>query len=118
MPDISKIYICFDGDRIGEKIQFFFMNNDIEAAREFGSRFDNIVAHIVHSMAKFDIECVFRGGDSLVFFSEKEVNAENIIHVFGDVTFSVGIGHTLELASLSLVKAKALGRAQLVRNSW
>ncbi len=111
----TEYFFCFDADRIGEQIELFFMSDDIGAARLFSEKVDHAMDKVSENMESLGARCVFRGGDSLVFHSPTDINENQICHVFEDITFSVGIGGTVQAASLSLFKAKALGRCQIER---
>jgi hypothetical protein len=116
--DISTrngIYVCFDGDRIGEVIQLHLMSNDLQGAQCLSRRVESYVDEIVANMKSQGAALVFRGGDSLIFHTTSEVIETNILHIFPDLTFSVGIGASIEKATIGLFKAKATGRAKIVR---
>lgn len=108
-------FFCFDGDRIGEQIELFFMSDDIGAAHLFSEKVERAMDGISQHMECLGARCVFRGGDSLVFHSPADIEEKEICHVFEDISFSVGIGRSVQAAFLSLFKAKALGRSQIER---
>lgn len=114
-PKFLGYYFCFDGDKIGEKIEFYFMSDDIVAARLFSEKVERAMEVIAQQMVHLGARCLFRGGDSLVFHSPTDIDQRTICHVFEDISFSVGIGNSVQAASLSLFKAKALRRSQIRR---
>lgn len=108
-------YICFDGDRIGEVMKLHLVSNDLQSANNLSKRLDSRANEIVAALATQGATLVFRGGDSLIFHSPNGITDANIPHVFSDLTFSVGIGASVEQAAIALFKAKAMGRARIVR---
>lgn len=114
---ISNVfYYCFDGDRIGESIQLCIMNDDIDGVTEIARNVKQCAAHIVQIMDNSGAECIFVGGDSLIFCSKNDICDQIIPHIFENISFSVGIGGSLSKAALSLFRAKALGRCRIERD--
>jgi GTP cyclohydrolase III len=108
-------YYCFDGDRIGERIELYLMKGDLKSANTFSSVVRECMDDISSIMKKQGAVCLFRGGDSLIFGSIKAIISEELPTKFEAISFSVGVGSKLESAILSLFKAKALGRCRVER---
>nr|WP_319486058.1 mCpol domain-containing protein [uncultured Cohaesibacter sp.] len=112
---MKKYYICFDGDKVGENVQKFLIRNDIEQAVKFSNIVKAAIEEIIVIMQEIGAKCIFSGGDSMIFSCEEILKNEEIPIELNGITFSVGIGSNLELASLALFKAKSMGRCQIAR---
>lgn len=108
-------YFCFDGDKVGEKVQLHLMSEDLDGAVLFSKRVDAVMNKITAIMEEKCAQCLFRGGDSLIFRGYEDIPDEMIPCKFEDVSFSVGVGTSLQLAALGLFKAKASGRCRIGR---
>lgn len=108
-------YFCFDGDKIGEQVQLHLMDEDLDGALDFASQVDAAMNQLSAIMEQNSAQCLFRGGDSLIFRSSKDIPDEMIPYKIGSISFSVGVGSSLQLAALGLFKAKASGRGRVGR---
>ncbi|WP_186400987.1 mCpol domain-containing protein [Stappia sp. P2PMeth1] len=115
MGETTTHYFCFDGDKVGEKVQLHLMSEDLDGAILFSNRFDAVMNKITEIMEEMSAKCLFRGGDSLIFRGYNDIPDDMIPYKFEDVSFSVGIGTSLQLAALGLFKAKASGRCRIGR---
>lgn len=112
---MMNYYYCFDGDRIGESVQTYLMNNNLDEAIVFSNGVEKTIEQIVDIMESEGADCVFTGGDSMIFSSEEEIPNEKIPFKLNGLSFSVGVSSNLELATLALFRAKSLGRCQISR---
>jgi minimal CRISPR polymerase domain len=111
-----KVYFyCFDGDKIGEALQFYFVSNDLVGAQEVSRKVEDASESLCAAMNSNDAKLVFKGGDSLIFQSDKYIPSELIPIKFDDLTFSLGIGTSVSQATIALFRAKSLGRSMIVR---
>jgi minimal CRISPR polymerase domain len=110
-PPISNLrYYCLDGDKIGERLQHFLISNDLPSAIAFSIMFESFCEQVRRYMEENGAELKFEGGDSLIFIGPAELKIEGLPISDHEITFSVGIGSSLQLACMALFKAKALGR--------
>lgn len=111
------MFIAYDGDRIGRKLENFLIENDETKIEQFANMVFEALKKIESDLRKCGCKIIFASGDSIFAKTTSDFDPEKINRNFGDITFSLGIGETPLEAMLALKKAKSNGNAKYCRFS-
>lgn len=106
-------YYAIDADEVGKRLENLLLNNKEEEVASFSK---NIILSVdmvrkYFEMQKADI--IFAGGDNILVKSNWKIELALPLPSMDRITWSIGIGDTIEKATLALKKAKGLGRNRI-----
>lgn len=106
-------FIYIDGDNIGLKIEQSFLNNDEEKLSEINAMVTNAVKNISTYLLTKKQEIIFSGADGIISKGIK-IDVSELLKVVRDadinLTFSIGIGSTLNDSYIALRYAKSYNK--------
>lgn len=106
-------YAYIDGDDIGLKIESCFMNNDEEGLENINKLVSNSIIKITTYLEENDYKIVFSGADGVICkkndFEAIEIK-EYISYEIESLSFSIGVGRTLNDAYVALRYSKCHGK--------
>lgn len=106
-------FIYIDGDNIGLKIEQSFLNNDEEKLSEINHIVINAVKNISTYLITKKQEIIFSGADGIIS-KGNNINLSELLKVVRDadtnLTFSIGIGNTLNDSYIALRYAKSYNK--------
>src|SRR6266498_3849452 len=116
--DMTTIYVAADGDNVGSRLEYLVITNNIEALKEFSTKFNAAMEWFENELEVcFSASMVFFGGDNLLasITSNKfaRESLERLRFEFSkraQSTLSIGIGDTPQQAYLALKLAKTNGK--------
>jgi len=102
----NRIYYAFDGDRIGKRLQHLILQNAEEDVETFAVSVNTAMSILEKSLRGLGCKIIFASGDSILAFSEIPADIEDVQRIYGNITFSLGVGHTPREALIALGAAK------------
>jgi GTP cyclohydrolase III len=117
---VGDAYLLIDGDKVGETIDLFVLQNDLEGLARFTDALDAAVARIADLARSMGGSVHMAGGDNVL---ARLPDAEAFLARLPDAvagtpcTFSVGIGLDARHAHDALLVAKAGAAGSIVRAS-
>lgn len=103
-------FIYIDGDNIGLKIEQSFLNNDEKKLSEINAMVTNAVKNISTYLLTRKQEIIFSGADGIIC-KGNNIDLSELLKVVRDVdmnlTFSIGMGNTLNDSYIALRYAKS-----------
>lgn len=106
-------FIYIDGDNIGLKIEQSFLNNDEKKLSEINAMVTNAVKNISTYLLTRKQEIIFSGADGIIAKGNNIDLSELLKVVRGadmNLTFSIGIGNTLNDSYIALRYAKSYNK--------
>ena len=118
----SKIYIIGDGDDIRLQLERYLFENEIVDLNAFSNSLNDAITRIKQKViSDLKAEIILAGGDDIIIQVDKNLYDQKyflkVIDYFKEhtgCTMSFGVGKTIEIAYLNLMKAKAKGKANIV----
>lgn len=113
-----KAYVYIDGDGVGDKLEGYIINNDLQRAAELSTRINENLKEMIATLLARDVEIFFAGGDNV--FACLDLDRELLHRLLNSflnwtgITASAGVGTTPAEAFLALRAAKALGGGRLI----
>ena len=105
------MFLAYDGDKVGRKLESLLIDNDVYKIKNFANEVWDALHTLEQQLLDKNCEIIFASGDSIFAKSNEKFDVEQIIRIYGDVTFSLGVGNTPLEAMLALKKAKSQGTA-------
>lgn len=106
-------FIYIDGDNIGLKIEQSFLNNDEKKLSEINAMVTNAVKNISTYLLTTKQEIIFSGADGIIS-KGNNINLSELLKIVRNVdknlTFSIGIGNTLNDSYIALRYAKSYNK--------
>lgn len=106
-------FIYIDGDNIGLKIEQSFLNNDEKKLSEINGMVINAVKNISTYLLTTKQEIIFSGADGIIS-KGNNINLSELLKIVRNVdknlTFSIGIGNTLNDSYIALRYAKSYNK--------
>ncbi len=106
------MFLAFDGDKVGRKLENLLIENDELQIVQFANFVSESLKKLEDELKKYGCKIIFASGDSILAKTTLKFNPTKINRMFGDITFSLGIGETPLEAMLALKKAKSNGNAK------
>jgi hypothetical protein len=121
-PEDRSSYLFADGDSVGDRIELFLMDGDVEAAAQLSVQLQKALEAIINTLQRdFDGRIILAGGDDVLAAIPSErasVESCNILRgiykAICGCTLSIGVGRYPERAVDALRRAKLLGRNQVI----
>ncbi|ELB2789119.1 mCpol domain-containing protein [Vibrio alginolyticus] len=110
------IYITIDGDDIGQMITSSYLKNDIDELSRINHLVNNKTTLIADFLKKQGFSIIFCAADGVAGYIESdEINEMLIFQSIKDIanpelTFSAGLGSTLQESYIALISAKSNGK--------
>jgi hypothetical protein len=119
---VSSAFAYFDGDNVGSRLELLLLDNDSDGAKTYS---ESVAAALVQACQLMrslpTAQIIFAGGDDIfATWQMRSIQTDDIetiraaYYATCGQTLSVGVGLTPMNASLSLRRAKLLGKSQLV----
>lgn len=106
-------FIYIDGDNIGLKIEQSFLNNDEKKLSEVNAMVTNAVQNISTYLLKTKQKIIFSGADGIIA-KGNNINLSELLKVVRNadknLTFSIGMGNTLNDSYIALRYAKSYNK--------
>lgn len=106
-------YIYIDGDNIGLTIEQSFLNNDESELILINNRVIKAITSITDFLISTEHTIIFSGADGIICKSENLI-LDNILRITrtadSKITFSIGVGKTLQDCYLALRYAKSYSK--------
>lgn len=120
--DSGLVYLLADGDRIGDRLELFLLEGNIDGAVALSGRLHRALARLVSSLKEeLNGQILFTGGDDVLAAvpatlasSEGCEALQSVYQEACGCTLSVGVGRTPQSAVDALRRAKLLGRNRTV----
>lgn len=118
----NTIYIHFDGDGIGDRLELFLLDDEIDEAKKLSENVNQAMKEISAAIESIDgAQVLLVGGDDLIaLFSDGSLDLKKIeelrerfLNKTG-CTLSTGIGTSLQSALNNLRRAKLSGKNRIV----
>ncbi|PDS31318.1 mCpol domain-containing protein [Rhizobium phaseoli] len=111
-------FISVDGDDIGRRITALYLTNDREGLTSFVGRVHANVRVITDILENAGHEIIFSAADGVVAEIVGDIDTAELYKKIADVgapklTFSAGVGDTLQECYVALLAAKSEGKARL-----
>lgn len=113
------LYVAFDGDNVGSRLsQLIELGNDDELA-QYAYGVAGEMEETAAAAERIGAKVLMCSGDSLLFRMETEKQVHQILQTFHNrkkkfVTYSIGVGRTVQEAHTKLLHAKLLGKNRVV----
>jgi hypothetical protein len=113
------VYVAIDGDDIGQKIAYCYLQNSPAALKEVNDTVQDKVKRLSLLLEGFGFKIIFCAADGVTAYSDSmpmdySKMSGNISKLAGsDITFSVGVGENLRESYIALQMAKSKGKAQI-----
>lgn len=112
-------YITIDGDDIGCRITRCYLSNDAIALGIENEIVSRATSAIAAHLTSIGFRVIFSAADGVTAFSD--VNRNDYQEIFqaildagkGEITFSVGVGETLQESYIALLYSKCNGKCQI-----
>jgi GTP cyclohydrolase III len=114
----EPVFVLIDGDNVGDRIDGFIHQGDLNSLSEFTRRLDQAVARIATLAQEAGGEVYMAGGDNiLVRVKGLEKLLDKVLSIREELpcTFSVGIGSDARESHQALRFAKERGAGTIVR---
>lgn len=113
-------FISIDGDDIGRRITALYLTNDREGLTSFVGSVHENVQMITDILENAGHEIIFSAADGVVAEIVGDIDTKELYRKIADVgapklTFSAGVGDTLQECYVALLAAKSEGKARLRR---
>ncbi len=112
-----EIYLYFDGDDVGAKIELLLLSNEVESAAAVSRHVVLAVGNLADALcSRFDARIIFAAGDEVLAIagespSPEEVDAlRNSFFVETGLTISCGVAPTAQESAAQLRLAKLRGK--------
>lgn len=106
-------FIYIDGDNIGLKIEQSFLNNDEKKLSEINLMVANAIKNITSYLLSEKQEIIFSGADGIIS-KGSNINLsdllKNVRNTDVNLTFSIGMGYTLNDSYIALRYAKSYNK--------
>lgn len=113
-------YAFFDGDGIGSKLEILLIEGKIAEASNFSESLKYALDTIIFDLKNnIHIKIILFGGDDLLFEFDNQINEEffesirNKYYQMTGVTFSCGVGNSIQESIRNLYFAKLYGKNQI-----
>lgn len=113
--------LYFDGDDVGSALELLLLDGRIDAAAAHSKRVASAIAHLASELERSGAEILFAAGDEvLAEFKSPDPTPElldglrSMFHDKTGCTLSAGIGATAFEATLSLRRAKLVGKDRII----
>lgn len=111
-------YISIDGDDVGRKITFCYLNNDEERLHLISKQLENSTFKIAALLESKGFNVIFRAADGVTARTNSDCNFEELFIAIGSyatngITFSAGVGANLRESYIALLNSKSNGKKQL-----
>ena len=106
-------YIYIDGDNIGLKIEQSFLNNDEEKLKEINLIVKMAIENITSYLISQKQEIIFSGADGVIskgFDIDLSDLLKNVRVANTNLTFSIGVGNSLNDSYIALRYAKSYNK--------
>ncbi|AUT02819.1 hypothetical protein CLI64_21790 [Nostoc sp. CENA543] len=119
----DNILVCLgDGDNIGNAIEFYLLEESLEAASQFSSHVENAINNIAELVeTQLNGFVVYVAGDDICFVVSAEKNIKEYLDSYANLflqitgkTISFGVGRNSLEALICLRKAKVSGKSRIV----
>lgn len=118
---MNRIFIAFDGDNVGSRLEYFMLTNDRATLQKFSSQFSSAMTWLENQLIQLSgAEIIFNGGDNLLATVTNDNDPllliKDIITEFrrlSSSTISVGVGTTMREAYFALKLAKTGGKNRI-----
>ena len=108
-------YYAIDADEIGKTLEILLLENQEKEVAAFSKKITLSVNMVRKYFEEQNADIIFAGGDNILVKSSTEIQIIAPLPSVGNITWSVGIGNTIDKATLALKKAKGLGRNRIER---
>lgn len=106
-------YYAIDADEIGKKLEYLLLGNKEKEVAAFSKNITLSIDMVRKYFESQNANIIFAGGDNILIKSYKELLITFPLPSIEGITWSIGIGNTIEKATLALKKAKGLGRNRM-----
>lgn len=111
-------FISIDGDDIGRRITELYLTNNREGLTSFVGSVHDIVQMITDILEYADHKIIYSAADGVVAEIVGDIDTAELYQKIADVgapklTFSAGVGNTLQECYVALLAAKSEGKARL-----
>lgn len=106
-------FYAVDADEIGKSLEALLLNNKEKEVAKFSKDVSESINLVKMYLEKKGAEIIFCGGDNLLAKSNENLQLNIPLPSLANITWSVGIGNSIEKASLALKKAKGMGRNRI-----
>src|SRR6266540_1906226 len=89
--DMTTIYVAADGDNVGSRLEYLVITNNIEALKEFSTKFNAAMEWFENELEVcFSASMVFFGGDTpqqaYLALKLAKTNGKNVIREFRELS--------------------------------
>ena len=106
------MYLAYDGDKVGRKLEDLIIDNNEHKIEAFAAKMSWTLRNLEKLLADHHCRIIFASGDSVLARTTLDFDTDKVKRDYGDITFSLGIGKTPLEAMLALKKAKSKGIAK------
>lgn len=112
-------YITIDGDDIGQKITSSYLKNDVAALKDINRIVQEKTTEISVYLKSLGFEIIFCAADGVAGYTENStISDENLYESIKEIaspsiSFSCGVGETLQESYIALLSAKSNGKSCL-----
>jgi predicted DNA repair protein MutK len=108
-------YISIDGDDIGRKITHYYLTNNETKLKEFSKNLCRVTDEISKYLLIINCNIVFSAADGIVASFDKNLDINKLFKKIQEIesfeiTFSAGVGDTLQEAYMALLYSKSKGK--------
>jgi hypothetical protein len=122
LSDVGFAYLLADGDSIGDRLELFLLDGDVEAAAYFSERLRQALEALALALEKgLSGKIIFTGGDDVLALVPAAMVSDEACRGLQSAyqnacgcTLSIGIAHSVDRAVGALRRAKLLGRNRFV----
>ncbi|CAH6812958.1 hypothetical protein CWO33_23885 [Vibrio splendidus] len=111
-------YITIDGDDIGRRITSCYLNADEKGLKDISLGLKAAVENVADLLKSNGFEVIFCAADGVLAKTHAEVDYEMLFSEIQscstlNITFSAGVGDTLQSAYVALLDSKSSGKNQI-----
>lgn len=119
-PSSGRLFIIVDGDDIGRKITHCYVTNDSRRLAAISRDVNAAVTAISELLKSLGFRVIFCAADGVVASVDNTFDPDSVMSRVRTlspegVTFSAGVGGTLQQAYVALTEAKCSGKNAIVR---
>ena len=122
MKEVNLKYISIDGDDIGRKITSLYLSNNEEQLRKLSANLKESTSKVAEFLSREGFDIIFCAADGVVASTRKEQNYQGIFEEISslspeNITYSAGVGDSLQNSYVALLSAKSNGKNCLHNHS-
>ncbi len=108
-------YISIDGDDIGRQITKYYLTNNEQELKKFSKNLCKVTEQISNYLIEMNCSIVFSAADGIVASFKDNMDIDKLfcniqqVDSYG-ITFSAGVGNSLQEAYIALLHSKSNGK--------